>query len=63
MVPLKAIRGHPKFANKKQLVSVRHSPQAPAYFRGTGVGWQARMYGVLRDYVAKHGSRRAKRAA
>jgi len=36
---------------------------AMAYFRSTGVGSQARMDGVLRDYVARHGSRRAKRAA
>ena len=36
---------------------------AMAYFRSTGEGWQARMDGVLRDYVATHGSRRTKRAA
>jgi uncharacterized protein (DUF4415 family) len=34
-----------------------------AYFRSTGVGSQARVDGVLTDYVAKHGFRRAKRAA
>ena len=63
MVPLKALRGRPKLENKKQLVSVRYSPEVLAYFRGTGEGWQARMDGVLQDYVAKHSSRRAKSAA
>jgi len=63
MVPLKAVRGRPKLENKKQLISVRYSPEVLAYFRSTGEGWQARMDGVLRDYVARHGSRRAKRAA
>ena len=63
MVPLKAVRGHPKLANKEQLVSVRYSPEVLAYFRDTGEGWQARMDCVLRDYVATHGSRRTKRAA
>jgi uncharacterized protein (DUF4415 family) len=63
MVPLKAVRGRPRLENKKQLVSVRYSPEVLAYFRGTGEGWQSRMDGVLLDYVAKHGSRRAKSAA
>lgn len=63
MVALKAVRGRPKLENKKQLVSVRYSPEVLAYFRGTGEGWQSRMDGVLQDYVAKHTSRRAKRAA
>jgi uncharacterized protein (DUF4415 family) len=63
MVPLKAVRGRPRLENKKQLVSVRYSPEVLAYFRGTGEGWQSRMDGVLREYVAKYGSRRAKSAA
>jgi len=62
MVPLKALRGRPKSENKKLLVSVRYSPEVLSYFRSTGEGWQARMDGVLQDYVAKQGSRRAKPA-
>ena len=63
MVPLKAIRGRPRLENKKQLVSVRYSPEVLAYFRSTGEGWQGRMDGVLREYVSKQGARRAKSAA
>lgn len=54
MVPMRALRGRPKSANAKQLVSVRYSPEVLAYFRATGEGWQSRMDGVLRQYVARH---------
>ena len=54
MVPLRTLRGRPKAESTKQLVSVRYSPEVLAYFRATGEGWQARMDGVLRDYVAQH---------
>lgn len=54
MVPLKAVRGRPKSENKKLLVSVRYSPEVVAYFKSTGEGWQARMDGVLQQYVARH---------
>lgn len=54
MVPLKTLRGRPKAAAKKQLVSVRFSPEVVDWFRSTGDGWQARMDRVLRDYVAQH---------
>jgi uncharacterized protein (DUF4415 family) len=60
MVPMKALRGRPKQETKKELVSVRYSPEVVAYFRSTGSGWQARMDGVLRRYVARH-SRDAER--
>lgn len=63
MVPLKSVRGRPKSENKKLLVSVRYSPEVLTYFRSTGEGWQGRMDGVLQEYVAKHSSRRSKRAA
>ena len=63
MVPLKSVLGRPKSGNKKLLVSVRYSPEVLTYFRSTGEGWQGRMDGVLQEYVAKHSSRRAKRAA
>jgi len=58
MVPIRGLRGRPKSDNKKLLVSVRYSPEVVAYFRSTGEGWQSRMDGVLRQYVARH-SRRA----
>ena len=58
MVPLRSLRGRPKSANPKQLVSVRYSPEVLAYFKSTGEGWQSRMDGVLREYVTRH-SRRA----
>ena len=54
MVPLRTVRGRPKSANRKLLVSVRYSPEVLAYFRSTGEGWQARMDSVLRQYVEKH---------
>ncbi|MBV1775955.1 BrnA antitoxin family protein [Burkholderiaceae bacterium DAT-1] len=54
MVPLKALRGRPKSDSKKQLVSVRYSPEVLEYFKATGEGWQARMDSVLRDYIAQH---------
>ena len=53
MVPMRSLRGRPKSANKKLLVSIRYSPEVVAYFRSTGEGWQARMDSVLRQYVAR----------
>jgi uncharacterized protein (DUF4415 family) len=58
MVPIRALRGRPKSAGTKQLVSVRYSPEVLAYFKSTGEGWQSRMDRVLREYVTRH-SRRA----
>lgn len=57
MVPLRTLRGRPKSANAKQLVSVRYSPEVLAYFKATGEGWQSRMDGVLRKYVTRHARR------
>jgi uncharacterized protein (DUF4415 family) len=57
MVPLKTLRGRPPLESKKLLVSVRYSPEVLEYFRSTGEGWQSRMDGVLRDYVAKQAPR------
>jgi uncharacterized protein (DUF4415 family) len=59
MIPLRALRGRPRSANAKQLVSVRYSPEVLAFFKSTGEGWQSRMDGVLREYVTRH-SRRAR---
>ena|SRR5271157_4884481 len=53
MVPMRMLRGRPKSANKKLLVSIRYSPEVVAYFKSTGEGWQARMDSVLRQYVAR----------
>jgi len=53
MVPLRALRGRPKSASPKQLVSVRYSPEVLAFFKATGEGWQSRMDGVLRQYVSR----------
>ena len=58
MIPIRALRGRPKSARTKQLVSVRYSPEVLAYFKSTGEGWQSRMDLVLREYVTRH-SRRA----
>ena len=58
MVPLVSVRGRPKSANKKLLVSVRYSPEVITYFKSTGEGWQSLMDSVLREYVA-HRSRSA----
>jgi uncharacterized protein (DUF4415 family) len=63
MIPIKAVRGRPKSENKKLLVSVRYSPEVLVYFRSTGEGWQARMDGVLQEYVAKQGGRRRTKSA
>ena len=54
MVLMRVVRGRPKSENKKLLVSVRYSPEVLAYFKSTGEGWQSRMDGVLRQYVARH---------
>jgi uncharacterized protein (DUF4415 family) len=48
MAPL---RGRPPSENKKQLVSIRYSPEVIEFFRATGDGWQARMNQVLQDHV------------
>jgi len=51
MVPIRVLCGLPKLPNKKQLVSIRYSPEVIDYFRASGAGWQARMDAVLKDYV------------
>ena len=58
MVPMRTLRGRPKSAITKQLVSVRYSREVLAYFKSTGEGWQSRMDSVLREYVTRR-SRRA----
>jgi uncharacterized protein (DUF4415 family) len=51
MVPIRVLRGRPKLANKKQLVSIRYSPEVIDNFRASGVGWQSRMDAVLKEYI------------
>jgi uncharacterized protein (DUF4415 family) len=51
MVSMRALRGRPKLATKKQLVSIRYSLEVLECFRAIGAGWQARMDAVLKDYV------------
>ena len=58
MVPMSALRGRPKSASPKQLVSMRYSREVLAYFRSTGEGWQSRIDRVLHEYVQRH-SRKA----
>ena len=58
MVPMRTLRGRPKSANKKLLLSVRYSREVVEYFKSTGEGWQSRMDKVLLKHVARH-SRRA----
>lgn len=53
MMPIRAVRGRPKSHSRKLLLSVRYSPEVVAYFKSTGEGWQSRMDGVLRQYVAR----------
>jgi len=53
MVPLNSLRGRPRSAYKKVLLSVRYSPEVVAYFKATGDGWQSRMDRVLREYVVE----------
>ena len=62
MVPSRVLRGRPKLVNKKQLVSIRYSPEVIDYFRASGAGWQARMDAVLKDYVEAHSTGDAKGA-
>ena len=54
MLPIKALRGRPKSEHKKLLVSVRYSQEVVEFFKATGDGWQSRMDGVLRHYVARN---------
>ena len=62
MVPIRVLRGRPKLGNKKQLVSIRYSPEVIDYFRASGAGWQARMDAVLKEYVEARSTGDAKGA-
>ena len=60
MLPATALRGRPPSPNSKKLVSVRYSPEVLSYFQSTGQGWQARMDGVLKEYVQTQSRRRTR---
>jgi uncharacterized protein (DUF4415 family)/uncharacterized DUF497 family protein len=52
-------RGRPRLAAPKRLTSLRIDAAVLAGFRATGPGWQTRINDVLKDYLARHGRRRA----
>ena len=62
MVPMRVLRGRPKLANRKQLVSIRYGPEVVDCFRAPGADWQARMDAVLKKYVEAHSAGDAKGA-
>lgn len=62
MVPLRSLRGRPRSDNKKQLVSIRYSPEVLEFFKSSGADWQSRIDAVLKEYVASHSSGDAKGA-
>ncbi|MBN9340305.1 MAG: hypothetical protein ABT02_02815 [Comamonadaceae bacterium SCN 68-20] len=47
-------RRGPQKTPTKVPTTIRLSPEVVAFFRSTGDGWQSRMDGVLREYVAQH---------
>ncbi|MDB5826009.1 MAG: hypothetical protein JWQ73_229 [Variovorax sp.] len=49
--------GRPRSASSKVLLSVRYSREVVDFFRATGEGWQSRMDGALKEYVAQHSQR------
>ena len=60
MLPARSLRGRPPSPNSKKLVSVRYSPEVLSYFQSTGQGWQAKMDGVLKEYVQTQSRRRTR---
>jgi uncharacterized protein (DUF4415 family) len=45
-------RGRPPKADRKQLVSLRLSPEVLEHFRAAGPGWQTRIDNILRAVVS-----------
>ncbi|MBM5818063.1 MAG: BrnA antitoxin family protein [Cyanobacteria bacterium K_Offshore_surface_m2_239] len=60
MVTMRLVRRRPQLVHKKQLISIRYSPEVIAYFKASGARWQARMDSVLKDYVESHSTGNAK---
>lgn len=46
--------GRPRSVSSKVLLSVRYSREVVDFFRATGDGWQSRMDGALKEYIAQH---------
>lgn len=53
-------RGRPKAEETKERITIRLSPDVLSTFRATGRGWQTRVDGALREWLAAH-SRAEKR--
>ncbi|MES2186309.1 MAG: BrnA antitoxin family protein [Pseudomonadota bacterium] len=47
-------RRGPQKAPTKVPTTIRLSPEVVEYFQATGEGWQSRVDGALREYVAQH---------
>ena len=47
-------RRGPQKAPTKALTTIRLSAEVVEYFKQSGSGWQSRLDGVLKDYVAEH---------
>lgn len=50
---LKPKRGRPPKAAPKRAINIRLSPEVLSHFRATGPGWQTRVDGVLKKYIAR----------
>ena len=62
IVPMPELSGRPKLVDKKQLVSIRYSPEVIDHFSASVAGWQARMDAVRKEYVEAHSTGDAKGA-
>jgi uncharacterized protein (DUF4415 family) len=51
----KGVGGRPKKDDAKELVSLRLSPAAVAYFRSSGDDWRARMQAILEQAARSAG--------
>ena len=50
-------RRGPQKTPTKVATTIRLSPEVVEFFRATGDGWQSRVDGALREYVAQHSRR------
>lgn len=48
----KKLRGRPKAAQTKERITIRLSPEVLEAFRATGAGWQTRIDGALKEWLA-----------
>lgn len=47
-------RGRPVSESTKEHINIRLSPDVLEFFRATGAGWQTRMDGALKEWIADH---------